>query len=96
MNDDNQLDFLLSPHRDWIFIWKVFSRSGLATSLPSVADISVWLAESCITPAIHYSQALAMVLTLLGPALCTSVVFFLKDSTRWAMSVACCSWILDN
>ena len=40
-------------HRDCIFMWNVFSSSGLATFLPSVALISVWLALSCITSAIH-------------------------------------------
>ena len=168
-------------------MWNVFSSSGLATFLPRVALISVWLALSCITSAIHCntehqytaaaaysngevnialstlcvdlsmgafhstypekapttcmstypyilfkppfsivslskrsskgrlhrtlrspmdssapvpaptcSQAMAMVLTMGGPALCTSLVFFLKVSTRCAMSVACCSWIFDN
>ena len=46
---------------------------------------------TCITSAIHCSQAIAMVLTDLGPELITSLVFFLKASTRCAMSVACCS-----
>ena len=32
-------------HRDWIFMWNVFSSRGLATFLPSVALISVWLGE---------------------------------------------------
>ena len=40
-------------HRDCIFMWNVFSSSGLATFLPRVALISVWLALSCITSAIH-------------------------------------------
>ena len=44
---------MYKSHLDCIFMWNVFSSSGLATFLPRVALISVWLALSCITSAIH-------------------------------------------